>query len=204
MVDLEAKYKLAEAHYFLHGVKSLKSKPDEFMYNLSAFLSAWRSVLDVLLYDYAKKYFGWRRDARFDVRDFEIAVRVSGNGSALSFIEWYRKTIHSLSGNPLWKKRTVIVHRGRPEVTRTYYLYFVETVAVRGSLSIETSRQDIPGAIPPEEAIFVEEDEKRDDSEKSVEVFFEDCKNKEIDDICEEAFEQMEKIVNEAENTFDG
>lgn len=88
---MEAKNKLSETRYFLNRIKRLKNKPDEFMHNLSAFLSAWRSVLDVLLYDYAEKYFGWSREDKLTQRDFEVAAKISKITDAQTFIQWYRK-----------------------------------------------------------------------------------------------------------------
>jgi len=195
---METNYKLAEAQYFLSRLKGLKDNPDEFMYNLSAFLSAWRSVLDVLLYDYAEKYFGWGRDEKFDVRDFEVAAKTSGKKDAQDFIQWYKKQIKLLSQNPLWKKRVVIVHRGRPKVARTYFLYFSETIAVHESVTIEVLEHGSPSAIPPEKASF----QSTADQDRPVEVYFEDCKDEEVEKICTQAYEQMKKIVEEAENTF--
>jgi len=202
VIALEAKYKLAEARYFLDQLKDLKNKPDEFMHNLSAFLSAWRSVLDVLLYDYAEKYFGWSREDKLNQRDFEVAAKASGIRDARNFIQWYKKQIQLLSGNPLAKKRVVIVHRGRPKVTKTYRLYLVETIAMQESIALELLKQKLPGAAIIAEPSFGDESKRPDFVARLTDVFFEDYKSKEIGKVCEEAYELVKEIVEEAEKTF--
>lgn len=200
---MEAEHKLSEARYFLDKMNTLKSQPEEFMHNLSAFLSAWRSVPDILLYDYAEKYFAWGREDRFDMRDFEVATRASGRKEAQRFFQWYKKQYARLAGNPLWRKRVVTIHRGRPKVKRTYRLYLFEVKSLSQERSItEIVKRDFSEVIPSGEASSISKSKTPDAVMGSVETFFEDYPDREIWEICEEAFENMRNIVEEARNIF--
>jgi hypothetical protein len=200
---LEAEHKLSEARYFLDKMKTLKSEPEEFMHNLSAFLSAWRSLPDILLYDYAEKYFAWGREDRFSMRDLEVATRASRRKEAQHFAQWYKEQIQSLSRNPLWKKRVVTVHRGRPKVRQTYRLYLLEVKSWDQERSItEIVKRDFSEVTPPAKASSVPKYETPDVVVGSVEFFFEDYPDTEIWEICEEAYENMRNIVKEAQKTF--
>jgi len=200
---LEAEHKLSEVRYFLDKMKTLKSEPEEFMHNLSAFLSAWRSVPDILLYDYAEKYFAWGREDRFNMRDLEVATRTSGLKEAQRFAQWYKKHIQSLSENPLWKKRVVTVHRGRPKVKQTYRLYLLEVKSWDQERSItEIVKRDFSEVIPSSKVSSISKYKTPDAVVGSVEFFFEDYPDREIWEICEEAYENMRNIVKEAQNTF--
>lgn len=126
---MQAEYKLEEARYFLRRLNDLRrlsdvtqtsNEPeanqetfDEIMYTLSAFVSAWRSVFDVLLYDYAEKYFEFNREQKVTPGIFSRAIKVYDFPEAKEFIEWYNETEEdNLRGNPLWKLGVFFIHRG--------------------------------------------------------------------------------------------
>lgn len=194
--EMQVGYKLDEARYFLDKLKTLDKGSDDFMFNLSAFLTAWRSVIDVMLYDYMEKYFGFAREERFDGRDFEIAARASGNQDAIQFCDWWRAQIEVLKKNPLWRKRTISVHRGRPPLKMHMLLResialtpgFVVSLAPGAVVSVETPVQGIR-IIPPTPRV-------------AREVYFDDFPTKDIIDVCEEGFQQIKEMVEEAESTF--
>lgn len=193
---MEAKNKLNEARYFLDNLKTLNKGSAEFIFNLSAFLAAWRSVIDVILYDYMKKYFGFSQEEYFDDRDFEIAARVSGNQDATLFLKWWRKQIQILKKNPLWIKRNISVHRGRPPVKIRLFMQesiamisgLVVAVAPGAEVSIETP-WPVPKIEPP--TVIGER-----------EVYFDDFPTKDITDVCEEGFQQIKEMVDDAEKKF--
>jgi len=56
-VRFSTRDKLEEARYFLEQFGKTITKPKKNRFYLSAFLHAWRSVIDIMLYDFAK-YFG--------------------------------------------------------------------------------------------------------------------------------------------------
>jgi hypothetical protein len=193
---MEAIYKLKEARHFLDKLKNLNKGSEKFIFNLSAFLTAWRSVIDIMLYDYIEKYFGFSREEYFKVRDFEIAAKVSGNQNAISFCKWWKKQINILNKNPLWAKRNITVHKGRPPIKINLFLQesiaMISGIAVSAapgtSVSIETQW---PGPkIEPPTAVV------------GRELHFDDFPTKDIIDVCEEGFLQVKDMVDEAEKKF--
>ncbi len=213
---MEANFKLEEASYFLGRLKELVNTPampsnmqeidNKFMYTSSAFLTAWRSVLDILLYDYVERYFGISREEKLDTDAFKIAAIACKKQEAIEFITWYRKQLGILTQNPLWKKRNVIVHRTRPSISREYRLYLTETIALADSTKVVVPSTALTGSLTS--AVSPEKMENRPnvvptgDPIMKFTYFFVDIKDKEVPVICEEALEQMKKIVEEASNSF--
>lgn len=125
--------KLAEAEYFLRALLRIEDKMDEFDYNLSAFLGASHSVMDIMLYDFDELFdLGFSRSEKFTPRDFQVASRAMGKSEALRFLEWWNAKTKALAKNPIWLKRHFIVHRGYPEME------VFRTVNVSGS-AVDTS-----------------------------------------------------------------
>jgi len=111
--------KLKEVEYFLE--KLLVTDPEKstelFQFNVSAFLSAWRSVLDIMLYDFALHYFpSLSLDDKIMPEGFKIASKAQNHEEALRFINWWDKKFNSLKNNPLNKRRIMAVHRGYPQI----------------------------------------------------------------------------------------
>ena len=112
---MKAENKLAEAKYFLEKIH--KSNESELGFNLSAFIQAWRSVFDVLLYDYAEEYFGYTEARKFKTTknifsEIAIVLENQGNDIPRKFIDWYQKKESELSTLPFWTLRKFFVHRG--------------------------------------------------------------------------------------------
>ena len=120
---METRKKLEEARFFLEKLLESVSGVDEKVsfYYLSAFLSAWRSVLDVMLYDFAKYYsLGLTQEDKMSNYEFSLVAKTQRNDKALDFIKWWEKKIQKLSKNKLWKMRRIIIHRGYPEIMQVY------------------------------------------------------------------------------------
>jgi hypothetical protein len=166
--------KLREAEYFLEALLQTNfNKRDEFHYNLSAFLSAWRSILDVMLYDFAELFkIGLTRENRISDYDFALVARATRNTRALKFIKWWRKKVSSLSNNKLWHMRPVIVHRGYPEMRERVYTHFPVIVPSDRSNSDETQTSEFR------------------------------ITESEILEMCQNGLDSMKEIVKEAERTF--
>lgn len=207
---MQAEEKLEEARYFL---RMLNATPQdipherEFMHVVSAFLSSWRSVLDVILYDYSDKYhFGFSRDEAISIRDFEIAARVTNNTQALQFLTWFKQQIGILSNNPLSTKRNVIVHRGYPTINRVYAVYISGSMTLSSSLTVQSANQPTagPGAIPPAAAGAPCGSAASTPTSTTVvaDIRFLDCQNQSVLDYCRQALTQMENIVNSAIQQF--
>lgn len=193
---MEARYKLEEAIYFLERLKNLIKNPTkyeemdnidrEFMNNLSAFISAWRSVIDYLLYDYAEKFFGINREEKLDSHTFRIAATACKNQKALNFIDWYDELLGVLKGDPLWKKRPYSIHRGHPRMSREYR-------------PLDKTSGSMTASIGPTREIWVKPTGYiSPDREMTIAYFFDDSEDKEVTTICEEALDRMKQIVAEA------
>lgn len=188
---MDTRKKLQEAKYFLDMLPHTKNK-DEFHFTLSAFLSAWRSVLDVMLYDFAEYYdIGLTREDKMFPHDYWIVVYAKKNKNALEFFKWWSKKIKDLSNNsPLWNMRPEIVHRGYPEVRQKIYVPNTISSGSATFVSVPPEEASIPsGAFPVTISPIYASD--------LFQVKFSD-----VIDLCKEGFALMESIVTEAEKTF--
>jgi len=95
--------KLREAEYFLKTLQQISfNNRDELHYNLSAFLSAWRSILDIMLYDFAELYrIGQTRENNISDYEFDLVARATQNTRALDFIKWWRQKERSFHNERL-------------------------------------------------------------------------------------------------------
>ena len=116
-VPMTAEEKIKEAEYFLNRLPDLQM--DVVRFEVSAFLSASRSVFYHLLDDYAKK-FNLGEIKKLHVQSFEARAKKLRNKRALDFIEWYRGVEKSIDENPecgfLSQLRDLSVHRETPKV----------------------------------------------------------------------------------------
>ena len=195
---MDTRAKLEEATYFLERLTETQDKPETFNYNLSALLSAWRSVLDIMLYDFSEHYsLGLTREDKITHEILEIAAKALRHNQALAFIRWWRQKQGRLKENPLWQKRTLIVHRGYPETTQTYRFY----VTGSGGTSITVSGiQETPefadaGALAL--SAFLPSTPS-----PSLEVRFTDFPDRNVPDMCTQALYLMQSVVQEAEEMF--
>ena len=211
---MEVDEKLNETSYFLNLLQQNPQDRDhakEFMYVLSAFLNAWRSVLDVLLYDYAEIFsLGLSREERINDRDFEVAARALNNSQAQSFIQWWKQQLSILGQNPLWLKRKVIVHRGYPPTMHHYTVIVSDSIAVSSTISVMQAQQPTqgtsvnPNALSPSNSTIQtqEESNSTNAAETGAEIRFADLQDRSIVDYCEQALDQMVAIVNPAKSQF--
>ena len=103
---MHTRNKILEADFFLEKLQQTPDDPD-FTFYLSAFLSAWRSVLDIMLYDFAEHFsLGITRDDKINEQNFIFVAKTFGNHSAVEFIRWWRGNQGVLINNPLWRKRS--------------------------------------------------------------------------------------------------
>jgi len=126
---MKAEDKLKEAKYFLAKLKkigrtiSADSQWEEgrdvyairphFKYNLSACVQALRSVFDVLLYDYAEKYFQCSPDRQYYMNADKFSkIAERGFPEARRFIKWYNEKFREMKSQHLFYVRITTVHRG--------------------------------------------------------------------------------------------
>jgi len=197
---MDTRNKLKEAKYFLDILTQAQNEADKFYYDLSAFLTAWRSVLDVMLYDFAEYYaLGFNRDVEMTHKEFYAVAEVLNKTEAIRFIKWWRKTQGMLSNSPLWRKRTINVHRGYPPLVQTYNFYVSGSGGTSGTISPYVNSVSLPahstlgGLVPQTTPIAVSE---RPDWR------FSDFPNESVIDMCTKAYNEIEKIVKETEAEF--
>lgn len=92
---------------------------------MSAFVQAWRSVFDILLYDYAEKYFKYTPERTFKVtkESFKQIAEVLenlDNPEPKRFIEWYNEKEKNLANKHFWHMRVFFVHRGGKKLEPSY------------------------------------------------------------------------------------
>jgi len=198
---MESRKKLEEAHYFLDKLRAVAQNSDEFMYMLSAFLNAWRSVLDVMLYDYAEKYsLGLTREDRITDHEFGIAAKVLNCTGALHFLRWWRQQRSSFQRNPLWRKRILVVHRGYPPITQTLQLYVAESLALSSTFTVSGATPPIHIESEASSAGAIQTEMHRPN--RHAETYFKDLPDRSVVDYCQQAFDKMKEIVETAEREF--
>ncbi len=149
---MTAREKLDEARFFLQQLDTSRSGSIEFMYYLSAFLGACRSVPDHLLYEYGQKFLGISHDDFLDQQYFGLLAKSLNHARAQDFIKWWRSETERLGreepGSVLVTKRNVVIHRGRPAFT--FSLTLVQPMYVGTYVSpLSSSGSFVTSSAPP-------------------------------------------------------
>lgn len=194
---MQAEDKLAEANYFLEKLRD--SKEVEFRFNLSAFIQAWRSVFDVLLYDYAEKYFKYSAERNIKTnkhkfKDIADVLENRGDSEPKKFIEWYEKKEKILRESPFWNLRIIFVHRGGAKGNLKRPVQVIIPVEVYVPPSAISA-----GTVPPK---FVYRRGKRMQVKTEEELFIARMREIEIRRECKKVFLLMKEIVEEARKSF--
>jgi hypothetical protein len=202
---MEAAKKLRAAEYHLRRMSEDYERSTEiFTYELECFLVTIRSVLDVLLYDFAKKFqLGIDVNERLDYNTFRNRATKKNNIRASEFIEWWQKTKKELENSKvgfLLKKRDIAVHRRsvEPDIKK-----------------VKTSEK----IVLHESIIYIRKDEKGNVIEKyrsppkspktieptppvKINMYFSDNREKNVIDVCKELCEMVAGKVAEAKVKF--
>ena len=113
--------KLDECLFFLGKLTSAKDS-EKFGYYYSAFLTSWRSVFDVLLYDAAIFYdLGFTREMEMREQNFLWIANWAENEEAKEFHRWWKQNQTKLSKDPLYQQRHFTIHRGVIDQPSEYY-----------------------------------------------------------------------------------
>jgi hypothetical protein len=205
---MQVNEKLNEAYYFLDMLRNAPqdvAHEKQFMYILSAFLNSWASVFDVLLYDYSERFtLGFSRNERITDRDFEVAARALNHTQANQFIQWWKQQLGVLSNDPLWAKRNLIVHRGYPPTMHAYMVYITESLAISATISVHGTTTTPAGSagpqpIPPATvACSATPQPAAGAVQRIAEIRFADLPDRSVVDYCQQAYDEMEKLVNSA------
>ena len=215
---MKAEDKLEEASYFLKKLRNRMEAMDsdienvlelenEFKFNLSAFIQAWRSVFDVLLYDYAEKYFKHSPERKFKIfpYDFKKIAEVLENRDcpvSMKFFKWYKEKENILRKKfPwLWHLRVFIVHRGGSRMEpRHKDRYVLKKPRPRFEVYVPPSVTS--GSIYTLESIpvYFGEDVK---VETEKELVIAEMRATVILMKCEKGYSLMQKILVEARESF--
>jgi len=207
-----AENKLQEAQYFLEQMRTHSEGTIEFMYNLSAFLSASRSIMDVLLYDYGIKYGLFTINDRVYPSDFQRLAQ--GNSTVASFYTWWTQKRDYLAVDPiggfLSEKRRIVVHRGRPAMA--WSLILAETISFHSRVSVTPPSRpagsstpnaiDVTSTTSTSFGSSVASPPTVSTSRHSVIGYFADYPSDSVIDICEKYVHMLNSIVTEARTQF--
>jgi hypothetical protein len=131
--------KIEEAKYFLDKIEKATERKD-FIPNLSAYLSATRSIPDYLLQDYNVKY-GLKisLDKRLNKDIFEEVARRRNNPNAIAFIKSYNNNFKKLTRDKIAKllltKRNIRVHRTDLPLQKNVSVSIIENVDEQSTIS---------------------------------------------------------------------
>jgi hypothetical protein len=196
---MDTRKKLREAEYFLGELVKHEQDPEIFDFYMSAFLHAWRGVLDVMLHDFADHYsLGFSRQDELRYDNFERAANDISCADGVRFIRWWINKQTTLRGNPLWGKRNLSTHGGYLGMQEQVY-YLSGSGATSGSISLYFVPDTISGGSG---AIPVGSQPNILEKSKSKRLEFVDIPGTNAIDVCKTAFNEMRKIVEEAEKTF--
>jgi hypothetical protein len=205
--------KIIFAEYFFDKIKNAKNRED-FLPNLSAFLSETCSIPEYLLQDANVKY-----GLGISLKDKILNVfssRAIGNQKARKFFSTYNSQYKKLSqdpiGNLLLNKRRISVHREVQQVQGNFARELVETVSIHDSVAVEV--RDKYGNIKMSfdsrdltEDLTSKHDETKENestnkSADSVKWFFEDYDTKDAVGVYEEFLNLMKKFVDDLKIKF--
>jgi hypothetical protein len=192
VADVHAREKLDEAVYFLGQLEKYEDRKELFDYNLSAFVVSWRSVIDIMLYDFAEKFsLNLTRDDYLGEEQFRLSARVLGRKEALDFLKWLISETRKLREKHriLFDRRRVTVHRGKGS---TFAAYAINWSPSSAAVSI-TGSQWVPTTLPTSEY------ETPPIETQSAEIRFAERPNESAISVCRRAYEDMKILVESTE-----
>lgn len=180
----------------------------EFRFKLSAFLTAARSVLDVLLYDYGDRYGLFTLNDRVYPQGFQQRAATQNNTVALNFYNWWVQKTGSIANDPigglLSKKRNLVVHRGSPPIRFT--LILSDTISFHSGLVFSSLSAPAgsagPNAIDVTTASSAAPSPTVSTPRPSVTAFFADYPTASVIDISEKYLQMLSSIILEARTRY--
>lgn len=204
-----AEQKIEEAAYFLEKIKQAATRRD-FVPNLSAFMSAMRSIPDYLLEDYNMKLgLNIPLSETLYPKDFRREAKNQSNQIAKKFIDRYdtelRKLYNDAVGGLLMSKRNIEIHRTDVPVQAKFSRVLSETIGITDSVSIEVrdkngnlktrSEQTRPETKSVSQNSQAPENKPIPQPADSVEWFFTDFKNDNVISVCNKFLDLMKLFV---------
>jgi len=212
---MRARKKLDEAAYFLNALK--RTDTEAFDYNLSAFLCAWRSILDVMLFDFAEKYsLGFSPEALLTEDKFRRAAEALGKKEASEFLAWWKTMLARISTSPLYRKRNMVVHRLYPETVYTIPIpialshHFQDADEKTAFLIQAETQKGEKILMTTSPKIIADRDALKEAHVEQIGRFvakvggpsFDDFPERAAKDVCQQAFDDMRRIVETAERDY--
>lgn len=207
-LEMVSKRKLAEALYFLAGLKD-EQNPETLNFKLSAFLNACHGVMDIIIYDFAEmRGLGITRDDRLDRSSFQLVAKSHNVKQELTFSKWINEKLDELSQKkPLWNLRNIYMHRDYPELSQEVVSYSVSTyssvdigdpryvaaISHSGTINV-IGPPHLGGSVTQVKTKIVLKLKLREAGSREVE--------REAEEVCRELYEELVKIVGEAEKRF--
>jgi len=198
---MDAEKRLKEALYHLRNMEQTYATDEEhFIYELNCFLITLRSIPDVLLEDFNKKYgLGISLDEKLTPQVFERRAQELNKTDALCFIEWWKERVDSIVkdryGSFLFHKRNISVHR-RVVTPDSIQITLTETIHLTDSVSIKAYdesenliREEEPS--PPTTSVVENRPPK-------VDWFFKEIPKENVLDVCRKLFQMLKDFVTEA------
>lgn len=209
-----AEFKLQEAAYFLNQMKSHATGSMDYRFNLNAFLTSARSVLDVLLYDYGTTYGLFTLSDKVFPQGFQRRATDQSNTKALAFYDWWVLKTGSVANDPiggfLSKQRDIGVHRGPPAMNFT--LILPETISFHSGLvfnppsvtvgSPGPNAIDVTTARPSNHGSATPTPTPSPPPRQPITASFADYPSASATDICEKYLQMLSSIVTEARTAF--
>lgn len=204
-----ADQKIEEAEYFLDKITQATTRKD-FVPNLSAFLSATRSIPDYLLEDYNAKFgLNIRLNKKLYPRTFRRRATKEGNSIARKFIQKYNSQLNIIYEDPVGKlltrKRNISIHRTAVPVQGKFERNIHETVSFNDSVSIEVRDKygnlKMKSGPKPEVKSKVQTDEESTPPD-SVKWYFVDYQNDDVVITCEKFLVMVKSFVATLRDNF--
>jgi hypothetical protein len=197
---MDTRKKLCEAKYFLDLLPCFQEDENKFRYNLSAFLSAWRSVLDIMLYDFDEHFsLGFTREANINYTEFLAVATTLKKTEAIKFAKWWKKKQDTLRKEPLWDKRIFSVHKGNVEIYQNIYALGTGS----GSGTITWTSVTVGAVAPTMGALAPTIGFNAPQTQPPTNFWsFKDSPHENLIDKCNEGYARLEAVVREAETTF--
>jgi hypothetical protein len=207
---MAAEQGIKDAEYFLDKITQAATRED-FVPNLTAFLTAARSIPDFLLEDFNTKLgLNIPLTRNLHAETFEKEAKKLQNKAALNFVIEYKSELGRLYadpiGNLLIKKRNISVHRSRVSVQGELKRNRHETISSGESVSIEVrdnygnlKKNGVPTDTKSKPRVLTDEESTPPDS---VKWYFENYQNDDVVIACKKFIDLLRSFVATLKDKF--